>query len=412
MSNDSPQRLSIALVYDRVTVEHGGAEDVLKALHQAFPTAPLFTSVVHSKLNWTKDWQIRPSFLQKIPFAPRFHRLLAPLMPIAFETHNFSGFDIVLSVSSAEAKGVLTTPEQLHLCYLFTPTRYLYEYANAYGATEGWHNWLIIKSGITLVRRYLTWWDKQAALRPDSYITLSQKSVLKIKSIYQRSAKVVYPPVTMHVNKSSSLFNHQQPPFKYALSLSRLVAYKKVKDGILACYTLNIPIIIVGSGPDFNRLTALHADQTHIRSNHESIQDAIRLAIQNNKHIIFMGTVTNAERSTLLGSAKVLLMLGDEDFGISAIQAAVQGIPTIVSSHSGASELLKNFSNSIQLRTITNTEVCTALKTTFQLKQSPVAAQELARQTSGKFFIRQMQEIVYDEWRKHMKKYDNIQKGE
>ncbi len=150
---------SIALVYDRVTVQHGGAEDLLQVLHQAFPSAPLFTSVWNPKLKWTQNWHIVPSFLQHIPFAHQLHRVLAPCMPMAFESLNFTNYDIVLSVTSAEAKGVITKPYQLHICYLFTPTRYLYEYAEAYASASGWHTLPIIKSIVNVVRRYLIWWD-------------------------------------------------------------------------------------------------------------------------------------------------------------------------------------------------------------------------------------------------------------
>ena len=131
--NNQLTKPKVALVYDRVNTPFGGAENVLLALHQIYPEAPLYTSVYDPKTApWAKVFSVRPSFLQKIPFAKRFHRLFAVLMPLAFESFDLVEFDIVISITSAEAKGVLTKPNQLHICYLLTPTRYLWSHAKEY----------------------------------------------------------------------------------------------------------------------------------------------------------------------------------------------------------------------------------------------------------------------------------------
>src|SRR3989304_9837143 len=120
---------SVALVYDRVNTPYGGAENVLLALHQAFPTAPLFTALYSPKhAPWAAVFPaVRASFLNRLPFLRTAHRWLAWLMPLAFESLDFSDYDLIISITSAEAKGILTKPDQLHLCYLLTPPRYLYQ---------------------------------------------------------------------------------------------------------------------------------------------------------------------------------------------------------------------------------------------------------------------------------------------
>src|SRR5258708_2622600 len=166
MKSTSPK---VALVYDRVNTHYGGAENVLLALHQIYPSAPLYTSVYNPQTaTWAKVFDVRTSFLQKFPFAKKFHRLYVALMPLAFESFDLSEFDIVISISSAEAKGVLTKPNQLHVCYLLTPTRYLWSHAEEYQK-----DWLTgpIRA---LIFNYLRWWDQSAALRPDIFIPISQ----------------------------------------------------------------------------------------------------------------------------------------------------------------------------------------------------------------------------------------------
>src|SRR3989344_3917949 len=124
---------TVALVYDWVTTGFGGAEVVLQELHRVFPQAPLFTSVYDPQAaHWAAQIKVKPSWLQRIPFAIKNYRSMAPLMPLAFESFNLDDYDVVVSVTSAHANGVLTKPHQLHLCYMLTPPRYLYTHEATY----------------------------------------------------------------------------------------------------------------------------------------------------------------------------------------------------------------------------------------------------------------------------------------
>lgn len=406
MKTQTPHNPKIALVYDRLTVRHGGAEDVLQTLMLAFPDATVFTSIWNTQIPWIKNWQVSTSYLQRIPFSHRLHRVLALLMPLAFELLDLSEFDIVLSVSSAEAKGVLTKPDQVHLCYLFTPTRYLYEFETAYAKNHGWHQLPGLKQLVLLTRKYLRWWDQQASLRPDLYLTLSQKSAEKIQQIYNRPAKVIYPPVVQPSLNPEVISTQADSSWQYALSISRLVPYKRIAVAMDACQQIGLPLIVVGTGPDFSHLTKLYSAQTYVRSEEESLAAALAETEKQQKTFLFTRSVTENEKAVLIAHAQSALMLGDEDFGISALQALLLGTPVILSKKAGAAELLTASSTVALLPTVSIYSVKKALEQQQDIRKPIEVPEKLGRAVKPKLFIRQIQEIVYDEWRKYMKKYD------
>ena len=167
-----------ALVYDRVN-KWGGAERVLLALHEIFPDAPLYTSVYDPvRAPWAKVFpEIKTSFLQKFPFAKSNHEFFPLLMPLAFESFDFSGFDLVISVTSEAAKGIRTKPQTLHICYLLTPTRYLWSHYDQYFANP------ILRVMAKPLINYLRKWDKVAASRPDRIISISTEVKSRVKKL-------------------------------------------------------------------------------------------------------------------------------------------------------------------------------------------------------------------------------------
>jgi len=184
--------MKVAIVYDRVN-KWGGAERVLLVLHKMFPDAPLYTSVYDEKsAPWAGVFpKIITSFLQYLPFAKNNHELLPFLMPLAFESFDFSGFDLVISVTSEAAKGIITKPETLHVCYCLTPTRYLWSHHDQYFKNTIFK--ILSKPFIV----YLKKWDKIAAQRPDRMIAISTEVKNRIKKYYQREVKIVFPPVNV-----------------------------------------------------------------------------------------------------------------------------------------------------------------------------------------------------------------------
>jgi hypothetical protein len=180
----------VALVYDRVN-KWGGAERVLLALHEIFPNAPLYTSVYDVKrAPWASVFpNVRTSPLQKIPFAKLNHEFLAPFMPFAFELFDFSKFDLVISVTSEAAKGIITTPKTFHLCYCLTPTRYLWSGYNEYFKDT------VFKGFTKPIISCLRMWDKKASGRPNKIIAISSEVERRIKKFYGRESEIIFPPV-------------------------------------------------------------------------------------------------------------------------------------------------------------------------------------------------------------------------
>ncbi|HKY73864.1 MAG TPA: glycosyltransferase, partial [Patescibacteria group bacterium] len=289
----------IALVYDRVN-KYGGAERVLQFLHTLFPDAPLYTAIYDPKgAPWADGWNVIPSFLQRIPFLRRHHELLGMFMPIVFESFDFSMFDIVISVTSEAAKGIITKPETKHICYLLTPTRYLWvkpkEYERDYYG--GWK--MVLLPFHRLFLAYLQWWDRVAAFRPDSIVPISEVVRKRCEVIYKRKTEpVIYPPIDL------ALFSMKvgvTPPFNsFYLCVTRLVPYKRVDLAIRACKKTGKNLVIIGVGSDEDRL-----------------RDIAGKAV----NIFFAGHLTDEELVGYYQQCTGLLFPGEEDFGLTAIEA-------------------------------------------------------------------------------------------
>jgi len=323
--------MKVALVYDRAN-KWGGAERVLLALHKLFPDAPLYTAVYdRQKTPWADVFKVKTSFLQNLPFATR-HELYAVLMPLAFESFSFDGFDLVISVTSEAAKGIITKPKTLHICYCLTPTRYLWSGYKDYFKNPFFR--FISKPAVS----YLRAWDKIAAQRPDAYIAISKEVQGRIKKYYGRESVVVYPPVTLvdgrrwkiedsnlkmedrrliypqasTLKNLPSTFYH---PSSYFLIVSRLVPYKRIDIAIRAFNKLKLQLKIVGIGSDENRLRSIA---------HPNIE--------------FLGYLTERELVRYYKGCRALVFPGIEDLGLTILEAQSFGKPVIAFRGGGALE--------------------------------------------------------------------------
>lgn len=302
--------MKVALVYDRVN-KFGGAEQVLTNLHRLWPEAPLYTAVVNfDTAPWAKQFTVIPSFLQRIPGAKNNHELYPWLTPMAFETFNFTGYDVVISVTSAEAKAIITPPKTLHLCYCLTPTRYLWSHRRAYLKEPGLGFWL------RPVQPYLQANDLVYSRRPDIYVAISKTVQRRIKKYYGRNSTVIYPPVNVKNFKPRT----SNPALgDYFLIVSRLVAYKRIDLAIRAFNRLKLPLVIIGQGRDKLRLRRL-AGPT----------------------IKFAGWVSDDELIAYYQHCRALVMPQEEDFGITGVEVQAAGRPVIALSRGGARETVVN----------------------------------------------------------------------
>lgn len=371
---------SIALIYDRVNTPHGGAEKVLLALHQIFPEAPLYTSVYDQSLaRWADVFKVKTSFLQRIPFAKNHHRLLVPLMPLAFESLDLSSFDIIISITSAEAKGVITRPNQLHVCYLLTPTRYLHSHYSEY--LNDLPKLPFIKNIAQKLLNYLRWWDLVASTRPDVIVPISKLVKKRTDKYYRRKTlDVIYPPVDRLTTDNKKNNNLKLPSPPYYLVISRLVPYKRVNLAILACLRLKKKLVIIGQGPQREKLMSLAGG---------------------NSDIIFLTSVDSATKKTILDNCQGLLMLGIEDFGIAALEATLAKKAVVVHQNSGVAELLVNKQNAVfidKLDLNTVSQAITKLETNkFNFTN---LQQNMRKYTTSKFQDR-FKRVVFNLWRQH-----------
>lgn len=301
--------MKVALVYDRVN-KWGGAERLLLTLHEIFPDAPLYTSVYNpKKASWADVFKVKTSFLQKLPFASLRHDIYATFMPIAFESFSFDEYDVVISVASEAAKGIITKPKTLHINYCLTPTRYLWS-----GYKEYFKNPLFRAIAYPAVY-YLRVWDYVASRRPDVYIAISKEVKGRIKKYYDKESEVIYPPISIH-NSEFTPQNLKQDSF--FLVVSRLVPYKRIDIAIRACNKLRLPLKIVGVGSEEKRLKRIAGPTVE-----------------------FLGSLTDSELLRYYKACLALLFPGYEDFGMVMGEAQSFGKPIIAFKGGGALELIK-----------------------------------------------------------------------
>jgi glycosyltransferase involved in cell wall biosynthesis len=292
--------MKIALVHDYL-VQYGGAERVLEAFQELYPYAPIYT-LIHDQDSmhghFTKS-RIYTSFLQKFPFAKSRHRLFPPLMPLAIEGFDLSAYDVVLSDSSSFAKGVITRPETLHICYMHTPMRYAWDDCQKY--TEDFGLPGFVRKLVPLFMSPIRLWDRVSAERVDHFISNSRFVANRIRKYYRKESTVIHPPVNV-----SQFYVSKEKPRDYFLMVGRLIAYKRHDIAIEAFNTLGLPLKIIGRGPELERLKKL-AGPT----------------------IEFLGRVEESELPRYYAECRGFIFPQEEDFGIVAIEAMASGKPLI-----------------------------------------------------------------------------------
>ncbi len=310
--------MKIAIVYDWID-KWGGVERLLLTLHEQYPDADWYTSYYHPKTAiWAKNLRIKTSFIQKLPAFIRNSRLLSFILyPYAFESFNLNEYDLVISVTSSFAKGVITKPQTKHICYLLTPTRYLWGMTDEYLSV--WKQ-ILFAPILASLRK----WDFIAAQRPDIMFTLSNHVAKRCVDYYKRKPTVLYPPFDMdYWNNLKKKINNQNQQPDYYLVVSRLEYYKKVELIVDLFNARQDKLVIVGSG---------------------TLKQHIKQKAHGN--IVFKENVYDLQLAELYTNAKALIIPQEEDFGYVSLEAQFFGCPVIAYKESGVSETLDKTNNS------------------------------------------------------------------
>lgn len=293
-------RVKIALVHDDL-VQWGGAERTFYYLTQLFPDASIYTSVYDRDNSLLTPYfvhkEIKTSFLQKIPGWKFLYKALLPLYPIAFEQFDFSEYDLVISSTTRFAKSIITKPGTLHICYCHTPPRFLHRPDSLIKGFNPYQKWL---------RRY----DIVSSKRVDKWVAGSKNAQSRIKDVYGVESEVIYPPVDIEKLKNIEVFDGG-----YLLIISRFNKYKRVDLAIKTANQFKLPLKVVGVGTEFDKLSNLAGPTVQI-----------------------LGRVDEPLLIKLLAGCQALLVCGEEDFGLTALEAQALGKPVIAYKKGGALE--------------------------------------------------------------------------
>jgi glycosyltransferase involved in cell wall biosynthesis len=300
--------LRIAIVHEWFTSMRGG-EKCVEALCEVFPDATLY-ALLHVKGAVSPIIERMPlhtSFIQHLPFAARKYRHYLPLFPAAVRTFDLSGYDIVISSSHCAAKGVRTSPHTLHVCYCYTPMRYIWtQYEDYFGSGR---SGVLTRWGMRAAVNYLRKWDLRTAKNPHHFIAISENIRDRIRTIYGREADVIYPPVE---TASLSVSPHNEG---FDLIVSALVPYKRVDLAVEAYSKLGKNLVVIGDGPDLSRLQKLAGPTVELP-----------------------GWRSDADVRDHFRRCRAVLFPGEEDFGIVPVEAIACGKPVVAYARGGALE--------------------------------------------------------------------------
>lgn len=303
--------MKVAVVHEWLDT-YAGSERVLEQMLKAYPSADLFTVVDFLKddeRGFVLGKRARTTFIQRLPGARKHFRSYLPLMPLAVEQLDLSGYDLVLSSSHAVAKGVITGPDQVHVSYVHSPIRYAWDmqhqYLNESGLARGF------KGAVArLVLHYMRLWDLRTANGVDAFIANSAFIARRIRKVYRREAQVIFPPVDLD---RFQLHEHKED---FYLAASRMVPYKKMP--LIAEAFAKMPgkrLVMIGDGPEIDRVRAVAGPNVSVLG--------------------YQGTEVLADH---MRRARAFVFAAEEDFGIMPVEVQACGTPVIAFGRGGATE--------------------------------------------------------------------------
>ena len=371
--NSNPK---VVIVHDWLT-NMGGAENVVLAMHDAFPDAPIYTSTyMPENMPAFKNLDVRTTSLQNLPKPFRkLHKFFPMLRVRAFKKLDLSEFDIILSVSSAESKQVQKTrPDQVHICYCNTPIRYYWSHYKEYRTNPGFGklNWLV-RLAMPLMVPALKKADYDAAQKIDVFIAISTEVQKRIKKYYGKTSTIIYPPVDV------DRFEPARERSDYFVALGRQVPYKRIDLAVLAATKLGIKLRVYGNGSEHQRLVDMAGPTVQFFTDRfgDASDNAVTKALNNAKGYIFPA---------------------EEDFGIVQVEALAAGAPVIAYSKGGALDIVQDGESGVLFHSQTVDAVVDAIKRCEQIDFLPGTLRRKARRFDKSLFITKIRKIVDSSW--------------
>jgi len=361
----------VVLVHDWLTGQRGG-EKVLEVLAEIFPAAPIYTLfyVPGSQVPAVERRIIRTSFLQKLPFARKRYRSYLPLFPLAVELFDLQAYDLVISTSHCVAKGVIPHPDALHISYIHSPVRYAWNQYFSYFSPEKLG--VFSRFLVPPVIHYLRVWDESSSSRVDRFIANSENTARRIRKYYRRESVVIHPPV------DADFFT---PAEKEARSdefliVSALVPYKRIDLAISVCRRAKLPLSIVGTGPELNKLK-------------KAAGPTVR----------FLGPLRSDDLREAYRKAQALLIPGEEDFGITSLEAQACGTPVIAFGKGGALESVSPGETGVLFQDLSVSGLAGALDKFRRLEFNKSVLRSNAMKFSRPLFKEKLASFIETQWR-------------
>ncbi len=377
-------KMRVALVHDWLTGMRGG-EKVLEILCELFPDAALYT-LLHKEGSVSETisrMDIKTSFIQNFPFALNHYQKYLPLFPTAIEQFDLTQYDLVISSSHCVAKGVITSPHTCHICYCHTPMRYAWEMYYTYFSKDSISP--VFRWSVPFFMNYLRTWDEKSSDRVDWFVANSQNVRRRIQKHYRRNAVVIYPPV------DTDNFELSAREGEYYLVVSALVPYKRVDLAILAFNELNLPLLVIGEGPERKKLMKIAR-----------------------KNISFLDWQTRSELKRYYAECKALVFPGEEDFGIVPVEAQACGRPVIAFGKGGVTESVRgaypdqeitSSSTGIFFYRQTKEALMEVVRRSDSIKFDPEKIRENALRFDKRIFTEKIKEFVETTFREHRKDF-------
>ena len=358
--------MRVAFVHDYLT-QFGGAERVLLEMRLLFPDAPLYTSIYEPSIfgGLLDGVDVRTTWLQRVPGAAQNFRALLPFYPSAFASLDLSDFDLIVSSTTSFAKGVRVGSRTLHVCYMNTPTRFLWRQEEYTDEVVPW----VLRPLFAVCVPFLRRWDVAAAHRPHHIVANSANVAARIREVYGRESDVLHCPV------SASGYAPADDVGDFYVVAARLLPYKRIDLAIEACNAIAADLVVMGEGPDAERLRRL-AGPT----------------------IRFAGMVSDDERRSLFARARAVIVPGVEDFGLVPIEAAAAGRPTVAFASGGALETVVEGETGIFFHTPAANALAAALQSlsAYRFDRSTLAAH--AQLFSPERFRRELRALIDRYW--------------